>query len=87
MDPRRDLSTLNSQYVMDVLGLKVGDQNHLMAIRRLRHSDDQVMVAPGAFKVIYGKHFVKNFKYCYDEADDIVYVTAHEARLAGYYCA
>jgi len=58
MDPRRDLSTLNSQYVMDVLGLKVGDQNHLMAIRRFRHSDDQVMVSPGAFKVIYGKHFV-----------------------------
>lgn len=53
MDPNRDLYTFNekqvSEYVMEVLGLSVGQQTHLMCVRRLRKSDDKEMTVARAF--------------------------------------
>ena len=45
------------------------------------------MVAARAFKQIRSVHFVKNFKFYDDQADDIVYVLAQEDHLAAYYRA
>jgi len=63
---------------IEMLGLQVGEQSRLMAITRLRHCDDQVMVSTRGY-------FVQSFKLCYDEADDTVYALAHLDDLSKHY--
>jgi len=88
MDPARGVFKMEeikvSQYVIEMLGLQVGEQSRLMAITRLRHCDDQVMVNAHGFKAFHG-YFVQSFKLCYDEADDTVYALAHLDDLSEYY--
>ena len=59
-----------SQFVIEMLGLKVGDHTRLLVVTKSKDFDDKVMVAAHAFKHIRAVHFVKNFKFCYDRADD-----------------
>jgi len=73
-----------SYYVIEFLELQVGEQDHLMAARNMmkwKCEDKAIMVARAA-KQIGSKAFVKNFKFCYDKADDTVYCLVHLDDLA-----
>lgn len=76
-----------SGYVMDFLGLKVGEQKRLIAIYRICSwkNEDPVMVAALAVKHACGCFFLRKFKFCYDEADRIVYCLAHEDQYSAFY--
>jgi len=69
---------------MEFLELQVGQQDHLMAARNLKKwsCEDKVIFVAHAAKQIGGKGFVKNFKFCYDEADETVYCLVHLDHLA-----
>lgn len=74
------------KYVMEMLGLEVGPQNSLIAIRRLGPwvAEDKVMVAARACKQHHA-YFV--LKFYYDEADRTVYCLAHIDNDSNIYCA
>lgn len=76
-----------SGYVMEFLELEVGEQKRLIAIKRgcSWKSEDPVMVAALGVKHSCGLFFMKKFKFCYDEADRIVYCLAHEVLYFGLY--
>jgi hypothetical protein len=70
---------------MEFLDLKVGEQDHLMAARNLmkwKTNEYKVIIVAHAAKQMGALAFVKNFKFCYDEADETVYCLAHLDGLA-----
>jgi hypothetical protein len=78
-----------SSYVLKMLGMdvpvarSVGAQTQLKVVRFLRklYDKDKVTIVGRALKHIRGQHFVKNFKFCFDEVDGIVYILSDDMTL------
>ena len=72
---------------MEFLELQVVEQHHLMAARNMKWKcEDKAIMVARAAKQIGSKAFVKNFKFCYDEADETVYGLVHRDGLAADKC-
>lgn len=91
----RDLSKFTledipvSKHVIEMLDLEVGQQTRLIAARKyLRWKCvDQVMCTARAWKERRYVGFVRNFKFCYDDADRTVYCLVHDSHICDSYCA
>ena len=75
-----------SDYVMEVLGLTVGEQSRLMAVWLSSPTADPVSIVACAMKYIERKPvtmwtMVNDRKLCVDDHDGIVFVLAHLDRL------
>ena len=75
-----------SDYVMEVLGLTVGEQSRLMSVWLSSPTADPVSIVACAMKYIECKPItmrtmVNDSKLCVDDHDGIVFVLAHLDRL------
>ena len=75
-----------STYVIEVLGLTVGEQSHLIAVRRSMPSCD--VVSSGARYLKHIEHkpltmrtMVNESKFCVDDHNGVVYILAKYDRL------
>jgi hypothetical protein len=73
---------------MEFLELQVGEQHYLMAARNMMKwkCEDKAITVARAAKQIGSKAFVKNIKFCYDEADETVYCLVHRDGQAAEKC-
>ena len=81
-----------SKYVFEMLDLEVGPQGRLLAAPRVGgfsglSYQDKVMSVARACKELIPHNFVKKLKFCYDEADRIVYCHAADDQVTETYCA
>lgn len=62
-----------SFYVIKSLGLVVGPQSNLMVVRLVGDHPDRIKMICRAMRQFRGMQFVTNMRFCYDEADRLVY--------------
>lgn len=70
-----------SVFVIDKMGLVIGDQSKLMAVKGLTSSDKMKLVAR-VVKQNRGPSFVPNYKYCLDSVNATIYVLVLDAEVA-----
>ena len=75
-----------SAYVFEVLGLTIGEQSCLIAVRRLMPSGDAVSSVARGLKHIEHKPLtmrtmVNESKFCVDDHNGVVYILAKYDRL------